>query len=198
MKILRLALVALLALIGYFALPQAPAEADHLRWMPRGYFPPPPPRRVYRYYPEIYEDDFYADDYDEGYYSYEEPEPRYEPKPRKKKKKSTASAPAKVKPQTAEKPKSEKPKKKPAQTASAPKPKKTTASDKTTAPTETTASASVSCDKAKSIVTGYGFSDIQTTSCSGSVYSFAANRGGKSFAVKVSALNGELTEVKRQ
>lgn len=197
MKTLRLALVALLAMIGFFALPQASAEADHLRWMPQGYFPPPPPRRVYRYYPDIYEDDFYADDYDDDvYYSYEEPEPRYEPKPRKKKKKSTASAPSKVKPQTAAKPK--KPTKKPAQTASVPKPKKTTASAKTTNSAAATASANVSCDKAKSIVTGYGFSDIQTMSCAGSVYSFAANRGGKSFAVKVSALNGELTEVKRQ
>jgi hypothetical protein len=190
-----LTLVALLAVIGYVALSQAPAEAEHLRWLSPGYFPPPPSRRVYRYYPEIYEDDFYDDDYDDEVYYGEEPEPFYEPKPRKKKKKSTAKAPAKVKPQTAEKPKNEKAKKKPAQTASAPKPKKTMAA-KTTA--KTTVSDNVSCDKAKSIVTGYGFSDIQTMSCSGSIYSFAANRGGKSFAVKVSALNGELTEVKRQ
>ena len=183
MRKLQLLLIALLATLSLSVVPPAPAKADHLRWMLPGYFPPPPSRRVYRYYPDIYEDDLYEDDYDDEVYSYEEPEPFYEPQPRKKKK-STASAPSKVKPKAAEKPK-----KKPAQTASAPKPKKTT---------KTTASSSVSCDKAKSIVTGYGFSDIQTQSCSGSVYSFAATRGGKSFSVKVSALNGELTEVKRQ
>jgi hypothetical protein len=194
MKILQLLLVALLAIFSYFALPQAPAKADHLRWMLPGYFPPPPPRRVYRYYPDVYEDDYYGDDFDayddEGYSYYEEPELFYQPPPRKKKR-STASAPSKVKPQAVEKPK-----KKPTQTASAPvappKPEKATPSAKTTA------SSNVSCDKAKSIVTGFGFSNIQTQSCSGSVYSFAASRGGKSFSVKVSALNGELTEVKRQ
>jgi len=195
MKNLQLVLVAVLAIFSYFTLPQTLAQADHLRWMLPGYFPPPP-RRVYRYYPDVYEDDYYGDDfdayddYDQGYSYYEEPEPFYQPPPRKKKR-STSSAPSKVKPQTAQKPK-----KKPAQTASTPesppKPKKATSSAKTTA------SSNVSCDKAKSIVTGYGFSNIQTQSCNGSVYSFAASRGGKSFSVKVSALNGELTEVKRQ
>jgi hypothetical protein len=195
MKVLQFLLVVLLAAFSYFTLPQAPARADHLRWMLPGYFPPPPSRRVHRYYPDVYEDDVYGDDYydddydDEDYSYYEEPEPRYyQPKPRKKK--STASAPAKVKPKNVEKPK-----KKP-QTANAPE--TTPKPKKATTPETTTASANVNCDKAKSIVTGYGFSNIQTMSCSGSVYSFSANRGGKSFSVKVSALNGELTEVKRQ
>jgi len=65
-------------------------------------------------------------------------------------------------------------------------------------PKTETKSASVSCDKARSIITGYGFGNIETKSCAGEVYSFAAVRGGKSFSVKVSALSGELTEVKRQ
>jgi len=192
MKIVQLLLVTLLAALSYFTLPDAPAKADHLRWMLPGYFPPPPPRRVYRYYPDVYEDDdygndygYYGDDYDDEAYSSNEPEPRYY-QPRPHKKKSTASAPAKVKPQTVEKPK-----KKPSQTASAPEPKP----NKTT---DTSASANMSCDKAKSVVMGYGFSDIQPKICSGSVYSFAASRGGKSFSIKVSALNGVLTEVKRQ
>jgi hypothetical protein len=55
----------------------------------------------------------------------------------------------------------------------------------------------LSCDKAKAIVSDYGFTDIEAQSCKGKVYAFGARRDGKSFTVKLSSSSGELTEVKR-
>ena len=59
------------------------------------------------------------------------------------------------------------------------------------------AAAGLSCDKAGSIVTGYGFSGVKAQSCKGKVYAFNATRDGKSFAIKLDAASGELTEVKK-
>ncbi len=56
----------------------------------------------------------------------------------------------------------------------------------------------VSCSEAKDIVAGFGFSNIEAKSCSGSTYSFAAKRGGKPFTIKLSSASGELTNVSRQ
>jgi len=204
MKVFRSCLLAILAGACFTAAPAGQAQAEtrfHLNWMSPGYFPPPPPRRHYYYYPEAYEDpyeyDNYDDEYDEEVYYYPyyeddefEPAPRYQP--RKKSKAATAyAAPDDVEPVPAPKLK-----KKPAAKATPTKPQ---ASTNTAATSETSPkTASVSCDKARSIISGYGFGDVQTKSCSGQIYSFAAKRGGKSFSVKVSALSGELTEVKRQ
>ena len=55
----------------------------------------------------------------------------------------------------------------------------------------------MSCDKAGSIVSGYGFSSVNPTSCKGKVYAFNATRDGKSFTIKLDAASGELTEVKK-
>jgi hypothetical protein len=55
----------------------------------------------------------------------------------------------------------------------------------------------LSCEKATSVVTGYGFSSVTPSSCSGKVYAFNAVRDGKSFAIKLNPANGELTEVKK-
>jgi hypothetical protein len=195
MKIGNLFLIAGLTAAGFFAAPtlEAKAETRYHMWLPG--FPPPPPRRHYYYYPEAYEDEedyanpYEEEDYDAYYYygeedDYFEPAPRqYAPKPRKKSK--TVTVAPQDEPEPAPPPKI---KKKPAATAAAAAPK----------PKTETKSASVSCDKARSIITGYGFGNIETKSCTGNVYSFAAVRGGKSFSVKVSALSGELTEVKRQ
>jgi len=193
MKAGNLFLIAGLAAAGFFAAPtlEAKAETRYHMWLPG--FPPPPPRRHYYYYPQPYEDEDYAypydeeEDYDAYYYygqedDYYEPAPRqYAPKPRKKSKTVTVA------------PREE--------TAPAPKIKKKPATTAVAAPVKPkpeTKGTSVSCDKARSIITGYGFGNIETKSCTGNVYSFAAVRGGKSFSVKVSALSGELTEVKRQ
>ena len=58
-------------------------------------------------------------------------------------------------------------------------------------------SGKISCDKAGSIVSGYGFSSVSPTSCKGKVYAFNATRDGKSFTIKLDAASGELTEVKK-
>lgn len=192
MKAGNLFLIAALGAAGLFAMPTVEAKAEtrfHL-FLPG--FPPPPPRRHYYYYPEPYDDEDYASPYDEdgdAYYyygeddDYYEPAPRqYSPKPRKKSKKVTVAPKEEYAPPP-------KIKKKTASTAAAPA---------TPKPKVEAKNAFVSCDKARSIITGYGFGSIETRSCSGNVYSFAAVRGGKTFSVKVSALNGELTEVKRQ
>lgn len=59
------------------------------------------------------------------------------------------------------------------------------------------AAASLSCDKAGAVVSGYGFSSVTPSSCSGKVYAFNATRDGKAFAIKLDPKSGELTEVKK-
>lgn len=59
------------------------------------------------------------------------------------------------------------------------------------------ATKSVSCEKATSIIQGYGFSSVKSTSCTGSTYAFAATRDGKNYAVKLNAKSGELTDVRK-
>jgi hypothetical protein len=53
------------------------------------------------------------------------------------------------------------------------------------------------CEQARAIIGKYAFGNIQAKSCEGDVYSFAAMRSGKPFVVKISALNGELLEVRK-
>lgn len=55
----------------------------------------------------------------------------------------------------------------------------------------------ISCAKASRIITGYGFSAVKSINCKGQIYSFNAVRDGKNFTVKLSAKDGELTEVKK-
>jgi hypothetical protein len=57
--------------------------------------------------------------------------------------------------------------------------------------------AGISCDKAAKIVAEYGFQKVKAANCTGLVYSFKGNRDGKSYAIKLSAKSGELTEVKK-
>jgi hypothetical protein len=53
------------------------------------------------------------------------------------------------------------------------------------------------CEQAKVIIGKYAFGNVQAKSCEGEIYSFAAMRSGKPFVVKISALNGELVEVRK-
>lgn len=53
------------------------------------------------------------------------------------------------------------------------------------------------CEQARAIIGKYAFGNVQAKSCEGEVYSFAAERLGKPFLVKISALNGELVEVRK-
>lgn len=66
------------------------------------------------------------------------------------------------------------------------------------APARTASAGSgLTCEKATSVVSGYGFSSVTPASCSGKVYAFNAQRDGKTFAIKLDPKSGELTEVKK-
>lgn len=123
----------------------------------------------YRMTPEDY-DDLYANgeqEFDSGYYDPQVDQPVKKAKPRK-----------------------------PAKAAVKPKPDLTTAS--TSKPKAPSAAKSIlTCDKASAVVGSYGFTGIKASDCNGEVYAFTATRDGKPFAVKLSALSGELTEVKK-
>lgn len=62
---------------------------------------------------------------------------------------------------------------------------------------ETRLANSISCAKARKIVSEFGFGDIRTLSCTGREYGFEAQRDGKPYRIRLSALSGELTSVKR-
>ena len=64
--------------------------------------------------------------------------------------------------------------------------------------TDEAAGDGLSCEAAADIVETFGFSDVQSTSCSGDVYGFDASRDGSSYSISVSAADGELTEVRRR
>jgi len=55
----------------------------------------------------------------------------------------------------------------------------------------------LSCEKATSVVCGYGFSSVEALACSGKVYAFNAKRDGKTFAIKFDPASGQLTEVRK-
>jgi hypothetical protein len=62
----------------------------------------------------------------------------------------------------------------------------------------TSAAQRISCEAAADIVRDFGFSDVQSTSCSGQVYGFDADRDGSAYSSTISAADGELTEVRRR
>lgn len=66
-----------------------------------------------------------------------------------------------------------------------------------TAPAKPLAEGPLSCEKATSVVSGYGFSSVEAATCSGKLYAFNAKRGGNSFAIKLDPASGQLTEVKK-
>lgn len=53
----------------------------------------------------------------------------------------------------------------------------------------------VSCTRAKSIVSDFGFGNVRAITCRGKIYDFGATRDGKPYSVRVSALSGELKGV---
>jgi len=56
----------------------------------------------------------------------------------------------------------------------------------------------MSCEAAIEIVESFGFTDVQSTSCSGAIYGFDAARDGNAYAIKLSAADGALTEVRKR
>lgn len=188
--------MALAAIAGTLLVPNA-AEAGS-RWIPRFFQPD-----YYTYYPrprDLYSHDFEDDDDDDGrplaYYDpdedYYEPqyrdeddEPVYVPPKKKKKTVKSVSVPKPVikKPVVAAE-------KKAVETVE----KKTVASvEKKTVP----ATAGMSCDKAEKIISGYGFTSVKPTACTGQIFAFNATRSGKAYVIKLSSASGELTEVKK-
>jgi hypothetical protein len=111
----------------------------------------------------------YEEDLDEYY------EPRYEPKPKKPVQKAV------------QQPTVKKPVKKVAATPKAQPEKKKTP----------VAATGISCDKGASVVSEYGFSNVEPKTCTGKIYTFKAARTGKSYDVSVSSANGEITEVRK-
>jgi hypothetical protein len=59
------------------------------------------------------------------------------------------------------------------------------------------AGAALSCDKGSKIVADYGFSEVKPVTCTGKIYTFSATRAAKRYEVRVSAVNGKLTDVKK-
>lgn len=55
----------------------------------------------------------------------------------------------------------------------------------------------VSCARARTIVSGFGFGNVRTITCRGKTYHFDATRDGKPYNIKISALSGELKQVNR-
>ena len=55
----------------------------------------------------------------------------------------------------------------------------------------------MSCDRAEKIISGYGFTSVKPTACTGQVFAFNATRSGKAYVIKLSSASGELTEVKK-
>src|SRR5687767_9152371 len=53
------------------------------------------------------------------------------------------------------------------------------------------------CEWVKSIVTGYAFDHVTPKACTGSVYTYEARRGDRTFLIQASALNGDLVKVER-
>jgi hypothetical protein len=177
MRIRHTIMLAAVAAAGVFAQPAVDAEAGS-RWhmqfgwpfaYPEYYAPRP---RYYYYEPEYY-DPYYGDEaYYDPYF--------YEPPPRRKRHvQRFYEDPDFYEPPPVRK-------------------KRPQVSTANPAPAKKTASGSVSCDKAKTIIGDYGFASITPIDCEGSEFGFKAQRGGKSFSIKVSSLSGELTEVKRQ
>jgi hypothetical protein len=193
-----ISLAALAAITGTLFIPGAAEAGSRWRFLHPGYyFYDPPPR------------DFYADEYgDEEYYeddeqplAYYDPDDKYyEPRYRaeddepvyvapKKKKKTVKAVPVPLTKPVVKKSVAATEKKTVVITE-----KKALASVETKAVPATTG---MSCDNAEKIVSGYGFTSVKPTTCTGQVFAFNATRSGKAYVIKLSSASGELTEVKK-
>lgn len=194
----RIISAAAFALIASTLLVPTAAEAGS-RWRflhPEYYFYNPPPRDFYA--DDYGDDEYYADDErplayydpDDDYY-----EPRYqgeEPVYIAPKKKKTAKAVPAAKPVVKKSVASTEKKAVMSSVASVEKKAVVPAEKKTASVVP-----GMSCDKAGQIVSGYGFTSVKPTACTGQVFAFNATRSGKAYVIKLSSASGELTEVKK-
>jgi hypothetical protein len=58
-------------------------------------------------------------------------------------------------------------------------------------------SKALDCEVARTVVSGYAFSSVSPTNCSGPVYAFEATRANKTYAVRLSASTGEIVNVQK-
>jgi hypothetical protein len=72
-----------------------------------------------------------------------------------------------------------------------------TAAAQPAAKSDASSTSAMSCDKAGSIVSGFGFTAVKPENCKGKIYAFNATRDGKPFSIKLDPASGELTEVKK-
>jgi hypothetical protein len=56
---------------------------------------------------------------------------------------------------------------------------------------------SIGCERARDILTEFGFKDIKAEVCTGTTLGFSASRDGKPFSIRILAANGEFEEVRR-
>ena len=75
------------------------------------------------------------------------------------------------------------------------KPKLETAS---LTPAKPQSAKTIGCTAGAAIVTGYGFANVTPKTCTGSIYAYNAQRDGKPYVIKVTAAQGEITEVSKQ
>lgn len=172
---------AVAAGLAIMLIPADPAEARTKKFRFHPYYgglyiaPRYPRPRVYYDFYEPPPFDQY--EFEQGYY---EPD-YYAPPPRKLKKKKAVKAPAaSAKKKTA--------------VASVEKQVETT---KQKPAAQASSGKLIACDKAQSIVGGYGFEGVKASDCDGQLYAFTATRGGKPYTIKLSSVSGELTEVKK-
>ncbi len=59
------------------------------------------------------------------------------------------------------------------------------------------ATPALSCEKATLVVSSFGFSSVEASSCTGKIYAFSAKRDGRTFTIKLNSVSGELTEVRK-
>lgn len=183
-----ISLAALATITGTLFIPSVAEAGERWRWrflQPDYYFYNARPR------------DFYADDYGDEEYDEEDERPLayydpdddfYEPRYRDdepvqiapKKKKTVKAVP--VTKSVVKK------------SVAATERKTVITVEKKTVPATTTG---MSCDKAEKIVSGYGFTSVKPTTCTGQVFAFNATRSGKAYVIKLSSASGELTEVKK-
>jgi hypothetical protein len=197
MMLTRIISLAALAAIAGILVTTSAAEAGS-RWIPRFFQPD-----YYTYYPRPL--DLYSSDYgDEEYYDdderplayYDPDDDYYEPRYRDdepvqiapKKKKKTVKAVPVTKPVVKKSVAATEKK-----TVITTEEKAVVSAEKKTVPTTT----GMSCDKAEKIVSGYGFTSVKPTTCTGQVFAFNATRSGKAYVIKLSSASGELTEVKK-
>jgi hypothetical protein len=196
----RFALVALAAVVGVTGLAvSAEAEVRLKRKNGVAYFEPYYPGEVYVVEPGVYDDEVRHVAFDDGYY-----DPYYLPPSKKSKKarkaqraKAAAIAAAREAEAKAKAAKVAKAKPAASEEITGSTSKIKTASVAPETPKKATTTAAVTCEKATSIITGYGFATVEATKCAAPTYEFKAQRDGKDFLIKVSSASGELTEVKK-